>query len=73
MASVDEYYNLFKTTTGSDLRRIVKTCLQFDTIQNASESMKEIPNRSKEALMRIGAESAINALRVKRFGITPQH
>jgi hypothetical protein len=48
---------------------MIAACLQFDTIGNASASMKEITRRAKEALNLIGQESRINALRVKKYGI----
>lgn len=66
---VDTYYKVFKSTEGRDLQRILSSCLQFDTIGNASADMKEISRRAKEALKRIGQESLINARRVKRYGV----
>jgi len=66
---VDEYYKIFKTSEGTDLRRILRTCLQFDTIGNATEEMKEISKRAKDALRLIGEESAINARRVRKYGV----
>ena len=63
------YYQVFKNTDGHDLQRILSSCLQFDTIGNASADMKEISGRAKEALKRIGQESLINARRVKRYGV----
>jgi hypothetical protein len=42
---------------------------QFDRISNASETMREISKRAREALKMIGAESRINARRVSRFGV----
>jgi hypothetical protein len=66
---VDEYYQIFKGHRGNDLRKIIKVCLQFDVIGNASPDMKEISKRAKEALKRVGQESAINAQRVKIYGV----
>lgn len=66
---VEEYYKLFKKSEGRDLRRIINACLQFDNIMNATEQMKRISKRAKDALRRIGQESEINARRVKRYGI----
>lgn len=66
---VDEYYSIFKTAEGVNLHRIIDACLQFDRIANASERMKEISKRAKEALRRIGQESAINARRVLKYGV----
>jgi len=66
----DTYRQLFKNSTGYDLRRMIKTCLQFNNIINASSDMKEISKRAREALSHIGQESKINACRVKAYGIT---
>jgi hypothetical protein len=68
--SVDEYCNIFKANTGRDLNQILDACLQFDRIMNSSVEMKEISTRAREALKRIGRESAINAWRVRKYGVT---
>jgi hypothetical protein len=65
----EDYYKLFKGTRGTDLRRVIDACLQFDRIMNGSPEMREISKRAKEALRQIGKESAINARRVKAYGI----
>ena len=65
--TVDEYYRIFKMYEGQDLRKMVETCLSFRN----SESMAEIAKRAVEALGRIGRESPINALRVRKYGIEP--
>lgn len=65
----DRYYEIFKEQEGPELRNIIKTCLQFGAIGNATETMKEISRRAEEALARIGRESPINALRVRKYGI----
>lgn len=71
MSSAEEYYSLFKSTRGEGLRKVINACLQFDTISGSSKEMKEITKRAKEALTRIGGESAINARRVRKYGIKP--
>lgn len=70
-ATLDQYYDLFKTSKGEDLRRVINSSLQFETMQPASDSMKEISRKAKDALRRIAGESRINARRLKRYGITP--
>jgi hypothetical protein len=50
-------------------RKILHTCLQFDGIGNATAEMREISKRAKDALLRIGKESPINARRVRTYGI----
>jgi hypothetical protein len=67
--SVDEYYDILKARKGHDLHQILRACLQFDNIGNASTEMKRISELAKGALRQIGEESLINAWRVKRYGI----
>lgn len=69
---VEEYRKLLKEHMGAKLRQILANLLQFDRIANASESMKEISRRTREALRLIGQESPINARRVSRYGIKIQ-
>lgn len=66
---VDYYFQLFKTHNGKDLSKIIYGALQFGQISNASEPMREISKRAKDALTKIGGESALNALRVSKYGI----
>ena len=68
--SVDDYYTLFKAEAGEHLSSCVNACLQFGRLGNATERQQEIGRRSVEALIRISKESPLNALRVKKFGIT---
>jgi len=65
----EEYAKIFKETSGQELRRLLSNAFQFDRISNATDQMKEIPKRVRAALTTIGQESAINARRVKRFGV----
>ncbi len=67
--SSDDYYNIFKSRSGSDLTSVVKAALQFGRIGNATPPMQEIFNRAREALARIGKECPINARRVRKYGI----
>jgi hypothetical protein len=68
-APIEEYRKAFKSRSGPELRRMLANVFQFDRISNASDSMKEISRRAREALKLIGAESPINARRVSRFGV----
>jgi hypothetical protein len=43
--------------------------LQFLRVVNATQEMKKVSENAKEALKLIGAESRLNALRVKKFGV----
>jgi hypothetical protein len=66
---VDDYRKIFNGTKGRDLRQIINACLQFDRIGNSTPEMKEISKRAKDALKLIGQESAINARRVRGYGV----
>jgi hypothetical protein len=65
----DEYYKIFKETSPQDLIAVINACLQFDRLLGVSEREREVSHRAKEALIRIGRESPLNALRVKKFGV----
>lgn len=68
-ASVDDYYNLFKSERGPHLELWVNTCLKFGRFTNASEKDKQIAGNATAALLKIASESNINARRVTKFGI----
>ena len=68
-APVEEYQKAFKSHSGIELRRMLSNSFQFDRISNASGAMREISRRAHEALKLIGAESPINARRVRRFEV----
>jgi hypothetical protein len=67
--SVDEYYRMLKENKGDLLQKLMDAFLLFEQVSNASEPMTEVVKRAKEALRRIGQESAINARRVRRYGV----
>lgn len=67
--SADEYYKLFKSQAGDHLSDMVNVCVKFGRFSNASERQKHIATNATDALVRIGKESAINALRVRKFGV----
>jgi hypothetical protein len=68
-APVEEYQKALKSHSGVELRRMLSNAFQFDRIANASGAMREISRRAHEALKLIGAESPINARRVRRFAV----
>ncbi len=71
-ASPDDFYALFKSEKGPHLSSYVDTCLKFARIGNASEHMKKISENATIALQKIGKESVLNSLRVKKYGIKPE-
>ena len=66
-AMVEDYYELFKSIKGKHLSRQINACLRFG--DSTSDQHKEIANKTISALKMIGNESAINKMRVKRYGI----
>jgi hypothetical protein len=67
--SPNDYYRLFKAEKGGHLAPYVRRCLEFGHHVDASERQKTIARNVTEALKKIAAESDINRLRVKKFGI----
>jgi hypothetical protein len=66
---VETYYDMVKAKRGAEMRKIIWSALEFRRIANASPEMREVIRRMEEALRRIGSESKLNALRVKRYGV----
>lgn len=67
--SIDEYYRVLKTKRGDDLRIFVLAALEFRRIANASPEMREVIRRMEEALRKVASESALNAIRSRKYGI----
>jgi hypothetical protein len=64
--SVDEYWRIFKEHRGDVLHAMINMCLQF---REQAGNPGIIAERARAALERIGRESAMNALRVSKYGI----
>ncbi|SFN67220.1 hypothetical protein [Nitrosospira briensis] len=69
MATEDDFYNFFKLEHGKALSSIVKSCLQFEGLDNDN---KTIGQKARAALIRVGKENELNAIRVRRYGITTE-
>ncbi len=67
--SVDEFEALFKAAPESDRNTLVHAALSFFSISNARPGQREISERAKEALIRIGKSSPMNRFRVRALGI----
>lgn len=60
-ASEEDYYQLFLSKQGEDLSRVVRACLQFETIGG----QQHLAEKPRAALRRLGHQSTLNALRVQ--------
>lgn len=69
-ATEDDFYNLFKMEHGDALGNIVKSCLQFEEWEDHRKTIGQV---ARAALVRIGKENLLNAIRVKRYGIAIEH
>jgi hypothetical protein len=72
-STVDDFVELFRSKKGVELKRAIQASLQFMRISNASDTMRRISEKAQAALSEIGASSALNRLRVERFGILATH
>ena len=68
-ASSKDFYHFFKNTEDGNLHKYVKACLRFGEFANPSEAQLRIAENTKDALRKIGAESLLNGIRVRGFGI----
>ena len=68
-ASVDEYYELFKSQTFPSPAESIRVLLRFDQGDGSEPNYRTIVESTREALMRIGRESVLNRRRVKAFGV----
>lgn len=64
-ATDEDFYQLFKQGHGKALGAIVKSCLQFENWAGH----KHIGLAARAAFERIGKESLLNAIRVRRYGV----
>jgi len=63
----DVYYRIFKSQKGEKLKSIISFCLQSYSMVNPSPEMVKISEKARNALIRIGKDSPVNALRVDKY------
>ncbi len=64
-ASEEDYFQLFMQNQGDNLSKVIRACLQFETISG----YQHIAQKPRAALERIGSQSKLNAQRVRKFGV----
>jgi len=67
--SMNQFYELFKKQDGNHLSNYVDSCLQFGRVDDASDQQLKILENATMALVKIGYENQLNALRVRKFGV----
>jgi hypothetical protein len=67
--SAVEFEALFRRLRGDELTSVVQGVLGYRQIANATPEQKAITAKAIEALNRIAADSALNKLRMKKFGL----
>jgi hypothetical protein len=67
--TADDFFKIFKARRGDELRRVIYGAFMFRNISNADAEMKTVTKNAEEGMRKIGKESAINARRVKQYGI----
>jgi hypothetical protein len=65
----DDFYRIFKSERGRKLRNVLYGALYFQRVVNADDAMKAITRNAEEAFRKIGAESPLNASRVKQYAV----
>lgn len=65
----EKYYEIFRGLRGDELSRLVNACTKFEEMGGASAEMIAMSQSAKEALRKIGLESPLNRLRVRRYGV----
>ncbi len=68
--SEDDFYAIFKGSTGDRLRSLLNGALKYSNVVNATEEMKKISSTAESALKRIASESDLNRERVQFWGIS---
>jgi hypothetical protein len=69
--TVDELIAEFEARSDTELRKLIKACLDHDRVINARPDARAISSKAKEALDKLGQKSTLNALRVRKFGVGP--
>lgn len=64
-SSVDDFYSLFTTSQSKNLPELIQACIQFKNYANSGD----LAINPLEALRKIGNQSKINSLRVKKYGV----
>lgn len=67
--SIDEFYEMFRKLHGDERDSVIAGALFWRNVGNATTVQKDSAKRAWTALERIGNESPLNAIRVKKYGV----
>jgi hypothetical protein len=70
LVPVQTYTDLISAARGDHLRSLVLSALEFRRISNASNDMRRVVGLMEEALRMVGRKSRLNALRLKKYGVS---
>jgi hypothetical protein len=68
--TADDIYSFIKERRGDDMRAVIGAGLGYKRISNASPDMQTIVRATIKALKRIGTESKLNEIRIKKHGVS---
>jgi len=64
------YFELISAARGAQLRKLILSALEFRRIANATDDMKRVTSLMEEALQMVGRTSRLNAIRIKKYGVS---
>lgn len=67
--SADDYVSIFKSNRGESFSRLIYGALYYQRVVNANQETRDMTERVRAALAKIGSESPINRRRVRKYGI----
>jgi len=65
-----DFEQIFRNQDSAQLTDIIRAALKFGEVQGAPDDWARISSNARKALEKIGKESRLNTLRVKKFGIS---
>lgn len=68
--SAQTYCDLISTAHGDQKETLVLSALEFRRISNASDDMKRVVSLMEEALRMVGRKSRLNAMRIRKYGVS---
>lgn len=68
--SAQTYCDLISATRGDQKEALVLSALEFRRIANASDDMRRVMSLMEDALRMVGRKSRLNAMRIRKYGVS---